>query len=110
MIIQNVLGIDWKNTKIDEFHKHLEEFGFEKGENENEKETEVKKIIIRVLKSSKRGETPRKTDMNNIFAKIRACDHHDLCRLDQILTRMKNAKETEYEWGSIILDCKWEKI
>ena len=48
--------------------------------------------------------------MNNIFARIMTCDHHDLCRLDQILTRMQNDKEIEYEWGSIILNCKWGKI
>ena len=82
--------------------------GYEK--EENEMKTEIKEIIIRVLKSSKEGKTPEKKDMNNIYARIGACDHHDLCRLDQILTRIKNDGEVEYEWGSIILNCKWKKL
>ena len=96
-------------TKIDEFQEHLEKFGYQKINVENVK---IKEKIINVLKYSKNGIAPSKMDMNIIYGAIQDCDHHDLCRVDQILARIKNAAEpeNEFEWGSIILNCKWKKI
>ena len=102
------LGIDWKKTKIDEFQKLLEEFGYEKLEYVDD--SKVKEKIIEMLKMSKTEKIPPKSEMNKIFTKINECDHHDLCRLDQILTRIKNTGEDEIEWGSLILNCKWKKL
>ena len=91
-----------------EFLKYLEEFGYQKTIKKDN--FNVKDKIINVLKLSKNGIMTKKSDINDIYGKIDECDHHDLCRLDQILTRVRNAGENEYEWGSVILNCKWKRL
>ena len=46
--------------------------------------------------------------MCTITKNLDKCDHHDLCRLDLLLTMEANKLETEYQWGSIILELKWK--
>ena len=47
--------------------------------------------------------------MNIVRSNIEKCDHHDLVRIDQILTRNKNEKsdDEEFQWGSVVMNCKW---
>ena len=70
----------------------------------------IKKELMEKLEKTKKGYMPTFEQMCNIFANIGKCDHHDLCRLDQILTIIENENCTEYQWGSVTLNCKWKTI
>ena len=68
----------------------------------------VKKELMEMLKKIKTGIKPTFEQMCTILTNIEKCDHHDLCRLDQILTILKNENCTDYQWGSVTLNCKWK--
>ena len=70
----------------------------------------VKEIIMKVLEENKRGYGTDKKLMNIIRSNIDKCDHHDLVRIDQILTRDKNGQteNTGYQWGSVVMNCVWQ--
>ena len=70
----------------------------------------IKDIIRKVLNENKKGCGTDKKLMNIIRSNIEKCDHFDLVRIDQILTRDKNLKEEndEYQWGSVVMNCKWK--
>ena len=61
-----------------------------------------------LLEKSKKGIDPRVDELNVILSNIDKLDHHDFVRTDQILTRRQNKLEQEYQWGSIIMNCKWK--
>ena len=69
----------------------------------------IKDIIMKVLNENKKGYGTDKKLMNIIRSNVEKCDHHDLVRIDQILTRDKNAKLVNegYQWGSVVMNCKW---
>ena len=81
------------------------EMGYKK---EGVQKENVKQEIMSKLKEIKKGIKPTFEQMCTIFFNIENCDHHDLCRLDQILTILHNEKCTEYQWGSVTLNCKWK--
>ena len=68
----------------------------------------VKTFIMQLLKKSKSGMDPSNEEMSKMASNIEKMDHHDLVRVDQILTRKANKEETEYQWGSLIMNCKWK--
>ena len=78
--------------------------------NENLKMKDIKKYIMQMLEKSKAGTDPSNVEMSKIASNVEKMDHHDLVRVDQILTRKVNKDETEYQWGSIIMNCKWKKL
>ena len=63
-----------------------------------------------VLKESKAGKEPSLEKMGKIRTHIDECDHHNLCRIDQILTREMNKNEEKVQWGSLIMNCKWPRM
>ena len=77
---------------------------------ENYKTSNIKKEIMELLAKSKLGTDPSWTEMSTILSNLNEMDHHDFVRTDQLLTRKANKKETEYQWGSIIMNCKWKKL
>ena len=62
------------------------------------------------LEKSKTGKDPSVEELAIILSNIDQMDHHDFVRTDQILTRKQNKNETEYQWGSIIMNCKWKNF
>ena len=83
----------------------LEKNGYEKRD-EFEKD-DIKMYIVEILSKYKRsGIKPNWVEMSTIFSNIDRCDHHDLVRVDQIVTKMQNEKETEYQWGSLVMNFK----
>ena len=56
---------------------------------------------------SKKENKVLKEDMEKIVHNLEKCDHHDLCSIDQILTREKNKNEDNVQWGSLVLGNKW---
>ena len=78
--------------------------------NENLQIENIKMYIIQVLERSKAGIDPNNDELSKIASNIEKMDHHDLVRTDQILTRKINKNENEYQWGSIVMNCKWKKI
>ena len=62
------------------------------------------------LRKSKSGEDPSIDELTIILSNIDQMDHHDFVRTDQILTRKQNKNETEFQWGSVIMNCKWKNI
>ena len=74
----------------------------------NQVTKDVKKYIMDLLEKSKKGIDPRVDELNVILSNIDKLDHHDFVRTDQILTRRQNKLEQEYQWGSIITNCKWK--
>ena len=62
------------------------------------------------LKRSKEGIDPTKKEMSIMLSNISKMDHHDLVRTDQILTRKQNKNEKEYQWGSVVMNCKWKML
>ena len=63
-----------------------------------------------LLENSKKGIDPQVEELSCILSNINELDHHDLVRTDQILTRRQNKTEQEYQWGSIIMNCKWKML
>ena len=61
-----------------------------------------------MLKRSKEGKDPNWEEWSVIASNIEKMDHHDFVRTDQLLTRKANKKETNYQWGSIVMNCKWK--
>ena len=80
----------------------------EKGYNKDEKHerNEIKEYIMNLLSKSKKGIDPSTEEFITVRCNIEKGDHHDMIRVDQVLTRMQNKLETEYQWGSIILGLK----
>ena len=80
------------------------------GAESNEKLTlqDVKTYIMQLLEKSKKGTDPSNEEMSMIISNIEKMDHHDLVRVDQILTRKMNKNEIDYQWGSIVMNCKWK--
>ena len=107
-IIQNILGIDWKVDRVDNTIRLLEENGYHK--KDALKNNDIKNFIVKVLEKYKLGTKPDKTDMSTILSNIDHLDHHDLVRTDQILTMQKNEKETEYQWGSVVMNFRMKTI
>ena len=65
---------------------------------------------MNILKKSKAGETVKFEEINEIFNNLEKLDHHDCVRVDQILTRIYNERETEFQWGSVCMNAKWETL
>ena len=87
----------------------MESMGYKREGVQKGKE-KVKQDIIKLLKSTKLGTMPPFEQMCTIFINIDKCDHHDLCRIDQIMTILHNKNCTDYQWGSLTLDCKWKVL
>ena len=89
--------------KLDEI---LEKMGYE---HKNEaKSNDIKRDIQRVLENHKRGRGVSTTDMTRVRSSLSYCDHHDLVRVDGIITRIRNESDNEYQWGSVVKNLKWK--
>ena len=84
----------------------LEERGFTP--NANAKCKNIKDFIGKTLEKSKRGEKLNAADMVTIRSNLEKCDHSDMVKIDQCLTREQNLNETEYQWGSLVMNAKWK--
>ena len=102
------LGIDWKIDRKQQTTENLEKMGGKS--NEKLRIDNIKEYIMQLLKKSKEGIDPSNEDLSKIISNIEKMDHHDMVRTDQILTRKVNKTETEFQWGSIIMNCKWKKL
>ena len=98
--------IDWKTNKTRKIAEILEKMGHEKSS--ILKTEDIKSFIMRVLTSHKKNELIQNTDLNTILSNIENCDHHDLVRVDNIITRIWNANNGEYQWGSVVQNLKWK--
>ena len=105
---KNILGIDWRIDRFENTVRLLEEKGYHK--NDALKCKNIKHVIHGVLEKYKAGTKPSDTEMSTILTNIEVCDHHDLVRVDQILTRQKNENEIEYQWGSVVMNFKMKTI
>ena len=99
--------IDWKVNKIRKIVEILEKMGHEKSKNLGIKN--IKAFIIKVLSNNKKGEMVQKVEFNTILSNIDKCDHHDLVRVDNIITRTQNEIDKEYKWGSVVQNLKWKQ-
>ena len=98
--------IDWKFDKIKKLDEILEKMGYE---DKNESKTSnIKKEIQRVLEDHKRGRKISTADMTRVRSSLSYCDHHDLVRVDSIITRIRNETDKEYQWGSVVKNLKWK--
>ena len=102
------LGIDWKIDRVDNTIRILEENGYHK--NDMFKSKDIKSFIFKILEKYKKGTKPSNSDMSTIRSNIDHLDHHDLVRTDQILTMQKNENETEYQWGSVVMNFRMKTI
>ena len=80
--------------------------GYEKSKNLEVED--IKAFIIRVLSNSKKGITVQKSEFNTLLSNVDKCDHHDLVRVDNIITRTWNETDSEYQWGSVVQNLKWK--
>ena len=74
------------------------------------KSKDIKSFIFKILEKYKKGTKPSNSDMSTIRSNIDHLDHHDLVRTDQILTMQKNENETEYQWGSVVMNFRMKTI
>ena len=74
------------------------------------KSKDIKSFIFKILEKYKKGTKPANADMSTILSNIDHLDHHDLVRTDQILTMQKNENETEYQWGSVVMNFRMKTI
>ena len=102
------LGIDWSVSKIEEIDRILEKCGYEV--KLEYKTNGIKNIIMESLERNKRGVRTTQKEMSIIRSNLAGCDHFDLVRVDNIITRIKNMDETEFQWGSIVLNKKWRVL
>ena len=98
--------IDWKINKIGKIVEILEKMGYQKAE--NLKIDNIKTFISRVLTNNKKDNPVQDIDLNTILSNIDKCDHHDLVRTDNIITRIWNKNNEEYQWGSVVQNLKWK--
>ena len=98
--------IDWKVNKIGKIVEILEKMGYQKAE--NLKIDNIKTFISRVLTKNKKDNSVQDIDINTILSNIDKCDHHDLVRTDNIITRIWNKNNEEYQWGSVVQNLKWK--
>ena len=70
----------------------------------------IKDKINEILRNSKKNIHPSAEDMITIRSNIQKCDHSDMVKIDQCITREQNQYETEYQWGSVIMNAKWKII
>ena len=108
IIIQNILGIDWKIQKLTIIDEILEKKGYIKSK-EYER-TDIKTFIMECLRKIKAGDESGEDDLKAIRSNLHSCDHFDLVRVDNIITQIQNRKETEYQWGSVVLNKKWKTL
>ena len=87
--------------------KILEKMGHEKSKNLEIED--IKAFIIKVLSDNKKGELVQEVKFNTILSNIDKCDHHDLVRVDNIITRTWNETDREYQWGSVVQNLKWKQ-
>ena len=99
--------IDWKTNKIEKIAGILEKMGAER--TENCQNIIIKPFIMSVLQKSKQNNIIQTSDLNIILTKLYECDHHDLVRADNIITRIQNETDGEYWWGSVTQNLKWRK-
>ena len=99
--------IDWKVNKIQKIVEILEKMGYENSKNLEIKD--IKAFVIKVLSNNKKGEMVQKVEFNTILSNIDKCDHHDLVRVDNIITRTWNETDKEYQWGSVVQNLKWKQ-
>ena len=99
--------IDWKVNKIRKIVEILEKMGYENSKNLEIKD--IKAFVIKVLSNNKKGEMVQKVEFNTILSNIDKCDHHDLVRVDNIITRTWNETDKEYQWGSVVQNLKWKQ-
>ena len=78
--------------------------------NEKHEVNDIKERIMKMLARSKQGTDPSWIEMSTVLSNLDKMDHHDYVRTDQLLTRKMNKNEDEYQWGSIIMNCKWKKL
>ena len=76
----------------------------------NAKCNNIKERIEMILRNSKRNIHPSKEEMVTIRSNLDECDHSDMVKIDQCITREQNSHETEYQWGSVIMNAKWKTI
>ena len=98
--------IDWRTNKIHKIAEILEKMGHEKSN--TLKIENIKSFIMGVLANHKKNVPIQNADLNTILSNIENCDHHDLVRIDNIITRIWNKNNGEYQWGSVVQDLKWK--
>ena len=91
---------------MEEIDQILEKSGYES--KAEYKTTNIKSKIMGMLKNSKMGKTTSIEEMSIIRSNLADCDHFDLVRLDNLLARIKNQYEKDYQWGSVVLNKKWK--
>ena len=98
--------IDWKFDKIEKIDEILEKMGYE---HKNESKTNnIKNVIKSVLENHKKGRGVSTEEMTIVRSNLPNCDHHDLVRVDSIITRIRNETDKEYQWGSVVKNLKWK--
>ena len=102
------LGIDWSITKIEIIRQILQDKGYEA--KRGEQVVNVKKLLNDMVRKAKKNENVTKLEMCTVMRNLDKCDHHDLCRLDLVMTIETNRSEAEYQWGSVVLGCKWKIV
>ena len=107
-IIQKLLGIDWKIDRMKQTIDILEKKNYQY--DANAMCNNIKDEINRILKNSKRNIHPSREEMITIRSNLNKCDHSDMVKIDQILTREQNQHETDYQWGSLVMNAKWKII
>ena len=74
----------------------------------NAKCNNIKEKIEVMLRNSKKDTHPSKEDMIIVRSNLDECDHNDMVKIDQCITREQNSHETDYQWGSVIMNAKWK--
>ena len=107
---RNFLGtkkIDWQKDKKQTLKQLLEKEGCYQEENDK---MEIKETIMKILENSKKEKSPSLKELNEIYNNICKLDHHDCVRVDQIITRIYNARETDFQWGGVCMNAKWKSL
>ena len=76
----------------------------------NAKCNNIKEKIEMMLRNSKNNIHPSKEEMVTVRSNLDKCDHSDMVKIDQCITREQNTHETDYQWGSVIMNAKWKTI
>ena len=65
---------------------------------------------MEITKNCKSDILPDKFQLNMIYNNLDKLDHFDCVRVDQIITRIYNTRETDYQWASVCMNQKWKNI
>ena len=68
---------------------------------------DYKNYVNEIKSKTRKGGTPTKEEIGKIMFNIDKGTHNDIVNIDAIITNLANRDLSEYNYGSLLMNCKW---